>query len=237
MGPVTLGDLRVKVEEGSLNPRLDLVWTQGMSGWKPAGEVEGLFEKRPPPMPEEPLAPRADPYTAPKLESVEAMMGRIVDWQGSRRRGFIIATILFPLVWHGVITLSGGVLIQQFGQQMMGVIGMGLAVVPVLVGIYFGLSRLVNLGMSRWWYLVNFVPIFNFWVGYRCFACPAGYAYHKKLDGVGVALALFYWLFVVLVILSIVAVVALWFGAFGTLELQEQVREVIRIAYEQAAKL
>ena len=236
IGPVTFADLRMKVQEASLNPRLDMVWTQGMAEWKPAGEIEGLFEKRPPPMPQESLAPLADPYAPPKLESVEEMMRRIVDWPGTRRRGFLMATVLFPLVWHGIVTLSTGYLTRQFGVEIMGIIGIVAAFVPVLVGIYFGLMRLVNLGMSRWWYLANFVPILNFWIGYRCFACPAGYAYHKKLDGVGVFLAILYWLFVVLGILAIVAVFAAFFGALGNPELQEQLQDALRIIREQAHK-
>jgi hypothetical protein len=107
--------------------------------------------------------------------------------------------------------------------------------VPILVGIYYGLLRLVNLGMSRWWYLANFVPILNLWIGYRCFVCPAGYAYHKKLDGIGVALAIFYWLLVALTILAVVAIVALLLGAVGNPALQEQVQDFIRAAQEQAA--
>ena len=236
MGPVTFAELRIQVEETLLNPRLDMVWTQGMAEWKPAGEIEGLFAKRPPPIPQESLAPPTDPYAPPKLDSVADMMSRIVDWPGARRRGFLMATILFPLVWHGIVILSTGFLTQQFGAEIMGIIGIGAAFVPLLVGIYFGLMRLVNLGMSRWWYLANFVPILNLWVGYRCFACPAGYAYHKKLDGVGVVLAILYWLLVVVVILAIIAAVALMFGALGNPELQEQLLDAMRIIREQATK-
>ena len=41
IGPVTFAELRVKASEAALNPRLDMVWTQGMAEWKPAGEIEG----------------------------------------------------------------------------------------------------------------------------------------------------------------------------------------------------
>jgi hypothetical protein len=49
IGPVTFAELRVKVAEAALNPRLDMVWTHGMAEWKPA----------------------ADPYTPPQQESPE----------------------------------------------------------------------------------------------------------------------------------------------------------------------
>ena len=241
IGPVSFAELQVRAGQGEVNPRLDLVWTQGMDTWQAAGEIEGLFERRPPPpMPQESLAPAADPYTPPKLESVEDMMSRIVDWPGARRRGFLMATILFPLVWHGIVILSTGFLVTQFGPRIMGVLGIGLALLPVLVGIYFGLMRLVNLGMSRWWYLANLVPFLNVWIGYRCFACPAGYAFHKKLDGVGVVLAIVYWLVVVAVIVAVAGVGALMFGALGSPDQQDQlrdlIRDLIRAAQEQAAK-
>jgi len=163
-------------------------------------------------------------------------MSRIVDWPGARRRGFLMATFLFPLVWHGIVILSSGFLTRQFGAEIMGIIGIGAAFVPVLVGLYFSLMRLVNLGMSRWWFLANFVPFLNLWIGYRCFACPAGYAYHKKLDGVGVALAILYWLLVVLGILAIMTAVALMLGALGSPELQKQFSDALNIAREQATK-
>jgi hypothetical protein len=236
MGPVTFAELRIQVEETLLNPRLDMVWTQGMAEWKPAGEIEGLFAKRPPPIPQESLTPPTDPYAPPKLDSVAEMMSRIVDWPGARRRGFLMATILFPLVWQGIVMLSSGSLTQQFWVEIMGIIAIGAMFVPVLVAIYFGLMRLVNLGMSRWWYLANFVPILNIWLGYRCFACPAGYAYHKKLDGVGVTLAIFYWLLVVLGILAIIVAIAMMLGALDNPELQQQLFDAFSTAREQATK-
>jgi hypothetical protein len=61
--------------------------------------------------------------------------------------------------------------------------------VPWVALAYFWMKRLVNLGMSRVWLLEILAPVLNLWVSYRCFACPPGYAYHKKLDGTGIALA------------------------------------------------
>lgn len=235
LGPVSFAELQAMAQQSGLDPRLDMVWTQGMANWQASGGIQGLFEKRASSEALGSLAPPADPYTPPKLESIQEMMRRVTDWPGARRRGFLFATIIFPLLWQGAISLSAGFLTQEFGPRLMGVLGIGLGAVPILVGIYYGLLRLVNLGMSRWWYLANIVPILNLWIGYRCFACPAGYAYHKKLDGVGVALAIFYWLLVALTILVIVAVVALLLGAIGNPELQEQIQDFIRAAQEQAA--
>lgn len=236
LGPVTFAELRGMVSQARLNPRLDLVWTQGMAEWKAAGEIEGLFERRSAPEPAESLAPPADPYAPPKQESVTDMMQREGEWPGARRRSFLIATILFPFAWNLAFTMSAGLLKQQLGPEIMGVVGIGAAFLPAVVGIYFGLQRLVNLGMSRWWYLANLVPFLNFWVGYRCFACPAGYAYHKKLDGVGVALAIIYWLLMVLCFIAIVAILAVLLGAAGDPEIRDRFFEALRAAREQAVK-
>ena len=83
-------------------------------------------------------------------------------------------------------------LMKHAGQVPMEKILYAAVFLPVLIWIHFGLRRLVNLGMSRLWFLALFAPFLNLWVGYRCFVCPPGYAYHKKLDGPGVVLAILY---------------------------------------------
>ena len=235
LGPVSFADLQAKAAELLLDPRLDMIWTQGMDDWKPAGEIEDLFKKREPEA-KESLAPEAGPYKPPKQGSVEEVMQKEGDWPGARRRSFLAMTILFPFAWSFIFGFAGGFLGSQFGPEIMQYIGLVAGLVPLIVGVYFSLMRLVNLGMSRWWFLGNFVPILNFWVGYRCFACPAGYAYHKKLDGPGIALAILYWLLLLIGILVAVAVVALMFNMIGSPELQEQIREIIRQAQQQTAK-
>ena len=236
IGPVTLADLRVKAAESALNPRLDMVWTQGMAEWKPAGEIDGLFEKRAAPEPQESLAPPADPYKSPKSLSVEDQMSLEGNWPGARRRSFLVMTILFPVVWNVVVPISAGFLAGSLGPEIMNFVLIGAVCLPVVVTIYFGLMRLVNLGMSRWWFLGNFVPLLNFWVGYRTFACPAGYAYHKKLDGAGIFLAIVYWLMILLVIVSIIAAVAILVGAIGDPELRQQLENAVRATQARVPK-
>ena len=194
-------------------------------------------------------------------------MGRISEWPGARRRSYLIMTILFPFVWNLIVSKSAAFLTDQLGPQIMGVVGIGAAFVPLVVGIYYGLARLANLGMSRWWYLVNLLPgaliggwlgfhsfqiaavpaaekwllvgvggvsmIPMLWVGYRCFACPAGYAFHKKLDGAGVALAILYGLLTVAMLIAIAVVVALLLGVIDSPELQKQLQEIFNAARNQ----
>lgn len=57
-GPVSSADLKALVKSGELQ-RTDMIWKEGMTDWKPAGSLKGLFpltattvaEKAPPPLP------------------------------------------------------------------------------------------------------------------------------------------------------------------------------------------
>lgn len=239
IGPVTFADLRVKAQEGGLNPRLDMVWTHGMEAWKPSGEVEGLFERRTEATastPTEAATAAATPYAPPKQSSAVAGMGPDAPWPGARRSLYIIMVMIFPILLNIGFGAAAGFLTSQFGPEIMGFVAIGVALVPLITGIYYTLARFVNLGMSRWWFFGNFVPLLNFWVGYRLFACPAGYAESKKLDGAGIALAIIYWLLVLLVIVFVVAIIVLFFGIAGSPEIQERMREIIENAQKNAAR-
>ncbi len=226
-GPVSFADLRIKAAEAGLNPRLDLAWTKGMAEWKPAGEIDGLFERHAAPEPQETIAPAATPYQPPQAEPVEGQTGMEGIWPGARRRSYLTAIIIVPILINVVAAWSTVMFKEQFGGEVIGVITLIAAILPVLFGIYYGIQRLANLGMSRWWFLGNFVPLLNFWVGYRCFACPAGYAWHKKLDGAGIFLAIIYWLLLALIVLATAAVIAALLGAMGSPELREQIQDYI----------
>jgi uncharacterized membrane protein YhaH (DUF805 family) len=230
IGPVTFADLKIKAMEGGINPRLDMVWTHGMPEWKPAGEIEDLFERRAPVEAQEGFAPPSDPYRPPETESPEEFMGKEGEWPGARRRSYILMTLFFPALWTYGMTAAEPFLTAQFGPEMMKVISPASGIVPFLALLVISLKRFVNLGMSRWWILGNLVPILNIWLGYRTFACPAGYAFHKKLDGAGIFLAILYWLMVALIVLVIAAIAAMMLGAIGSPELREQFQELMRKA-------
>lgn len=202
LGPVTLAELRTKAVQGELNPRLDLVWTQGMPDWKPAGEIDVLFERR-----VGEAATTGNPYQPPQTESVAGLMHRQDEWPGARRRAYLTATILLPIIWNMALVYGPGLVGTPLEPSLLQSVNLGGGVLLFVIGLYYGLQRFANLGMSRWWYLGHFVPFLNFWVGYRCFACPAGYAYHKRMDGIGIALAIFYWLLIMVVILALIALV------------------------------
>ena len=234
-GPVNFAELRELARNGGLDPRHDLVWSQGMADWKPAGEVDGLFERRnveeaapQPPAPTDGALPPAS-----VRDEVAEMMSQQTEWPGARRRSFYLMTVIFPVVFNLGFAAGAAFLAQQLGPDLMRVAVIIAAALPVIVAIYFGLQRLVNVGMSRWWYLGNLVPFLNLWVSYRMCVCPAGYAYHKKLDGIGVFLAILYWLSIVLGVLALALIVAILLGAVGDPEFQQQFQEALRKAMQQ----
>ena len=77
IGPVTFAELKVKATEAALNPRLDMVWTHGMPEWKPAGEIDGLFERRATPeAPRKRRARRPIPIAPPQPRFAGGTHGR-----------------------------------------------------------------------------------------------------------------------------------------------------------------
>ena len=101
-----------------------------------------------------------------------------------------------------------------------------------MVLVHFWLRRLVNLGMSRWWYLAVFAPVVNLWVAYRCFACPPGYASHKKMDFPGILIAVIYWF----VMLAGALMLASFFGSPDPGTLVDQAAGTLRAAIASHAK-
>jgi hypothetical protein len=136
--------------------------------------------------------------------------------------------LVFPVAWHYLLAAASPLLVKQFGSGLMDKALPLAAFLPLLLLAYFGIGRLANLGMSRWWGLAMLAPFLNLWLGYRCLACPAGYAYHKKLDAPGIAVAILYWLVILSFMLVIAAFLALIAGAIESPALQNQLRSFIR---------
>lgn len=228
-GPVTFTELKTLAAGTELSPRNDVVWTHGMADWAPAGQIDGLFERRLEGVAQKDADLGEIGSAAPhSTAGVTASTGG--DWPGARRRGFIIAWLFFPPLWLWGVRAASPFFSVQFGPEIMKFLSVGSPIVPLLVAIYFGFKRLLNLGMSRWWCLACFIPILNLWLGFRCVACPSGYAFHRKLGSIGILLAVIYWLLITACSLAIFAGFALWFGIVGSLELQDLIREQIRTA-------
>lgn len=253
-GPVSFAELRGKVAEGGLNPRLDMVWKTGMEAWKPSGEIDGLFERAgvpaveavapaaaPPPVAKAAPAPVSqpvvrtaaghdeDPYAPPGEDVMEQL--RKAKWPGVGRMGFLFMVVVFPAIWN--IGLS--VLAPEIDKNLIGMLLLVGLLVPVVISIMVTLQRFLNLGMSRWWFFGQLVPLLNLWLGYRLMACPAGYRYHKRMDGAGIALAMLYWLGILVSVFFFVVFVAMVVGAAGNPEQQQRIQEFLQNLQAQAA--
>ncbi len=191
-GPVTFGELRTMAASRVLDPRLDMVWKEGMEGWKQAGLLDGLFERRAVPVetPDRRGGKRLRMVAALPTDLTAALASKHMSWPGLGRRTLWLGLLLFPVLWSQLLWWSNPTLVAAFGSALMSKVLPFASIVPVAVLIYFVLMRLANVGMSRWWALVLAIPFLNLWVGFRCLVCPSGYAHHRKLDRPGMAIAL-----------------------------------------------
>jgi len=191
IGPVGFDYLLELSQSGQLDPRNDMVWSTALNDWEPAGEVEGLFERR---------AVRRDNDSLAGTETLSQTTdynpGPMVSkgqFLGTDRLGYVMGAVVAPtllvLFWKFAVKfLQPHVPVAYHGYLQNVVLPLaGLLIVVTTV------KRLHNVGMSGWWVLGFAVPLLNVWLGYRCFACPPGYSGVKKLGGLGKFLAVLYW--------------------------------------------
>lgn len=236
LGPVTMGDLQIRAKDGGLNPRLDMVWTQGMAEWKLCGDIEGLFDrtsglkmKEPSAAPALPQRPQPQTQTQTPIPSFDTERKALpTEWPGARRLVFIFSVLILPFMLERGIKNVTERFQEQLGSDMSGWIVLGGTILTVLLIVHASLERLVNLGMSRWWFFGNFVPFLDLWIWFRCFACPSGYAYHKKLDVAGILLAILYFVTLVLFVIAVAAGIAIALGYIGTPEMRQQIQDAVR---------
>lgn len=186
-GPVTFDELRTMAVSRVLDPRLDMVWKEGMEEWKQAGLLDGLFERRTVPVatPDKREGKKPGTVAALPKDLTAALASKLMDWPGVGRRPLWIGILAFPVLWNLLLGWSKPTLVAMFGSALMSKLLPYATFVPVAVLIYLILMRLSNLGMSRWWSLMLAIPLLNLWVGFRCLACPPGYACHRKMDRPG----------------------------------------------------
>lgn len=203
-GPVTFKELRTMAASRVLDPRHDMVWKEGLEEWKQAGLLDGLFERRTVPAETSDTrgGKRPRKFAALPSDLTAALASKHMCWPGVGRLTLWLGLLLFPVLWSQFLWWSRPSLAATFGSELMFKLLPFANLVPVAVLTHLVLMRLVNVGMSRWWALVLAIPVLNLWVGFRCLVCPSGFAYHRKLDRPGMAIAL---------AVLVIAPAALWF--------------------------
>lgn len=202
-GPVTFDELRAMAASKVLDPRLDMIWKEGMEAWKQAGLLDGLFERRAVPVETPDKRGRKTEKTVAALprDLTAALASKQMNWPGVGRLVLWLGLLLVPLLWSQLLGWGKPMLAARFGSELMSKVLPFESLVPVGIVAWLVLMRLVNVGMSRGWAFLLVVPIVNLWVCYRCLVCPSGYAHHRKLDRFGVAIAL----------ATLVALPAVWY--------------------------
>lgn len=197
-GPVTFEQMVEAARAGRLEPRTDLVFGGGLTDWVPAGDVKGLFERKEPAKSGSPGS-KSSGHTAPEdslADSGSYDFGESpakIDQPGAGRLGYFLGMLVLPTL----VAVGLALALQQFQESipanLLPFAPLLFVLVP-LVALVITVKRFQNLAMSGWWWLGLLVPILNLWLNYRLFAAPPGYAFTRKLDGIGKFLAVIYWL-------------------------------------------
>lgn len=199
LGPVSFDELKSMAHAGSLDPRLDMAWHSGMEKWIQAGLVDGLFQRV------APVSVKVDKAAPPPPPSRQAFKAKKLpkgffeeesEPPGLGRFPFIGLSLGFPIVTSYLLLMGRPFLTQIFGDRMIDAVFPYTSYAMAAIMVLIAFKRLSNLGMSRVWVLAMIIPPLNFWLAYRCVACPSGYGYGRKMDAVGYALAVVFWLFV-----------------------------------------
>lgn len=189
-GPVGFDYLLELAQRGGLDPRNDLVWSTCLNDWEPAGEVEGLFERRS--VRKDDASLEGSHSFAQTGEHGEKPIPK-AHFPGTGRVGFVMGMLVIPALmiagWQFAVPLMKPYAPEAYAAYLP------IVVFPLagFLSLMSVLNRFHNLGMTRWWFFGFLIPVLNFWLGFRCLACPAGYATRKKLDGMGRLVAVLYW--------------------------------------------
>jgi hypothetical protein len=163
-----------------------------MPDWIAVGKLDGLFAHKEVAKISEPAREAVVKQAQPEI-SKEKQSPIKEQWPKMGRGLFIFYSCIVPILWLAGL---GSVILFFRGNVDPGILNIGgiaLLFVPLLAFIAASLQRFHNLGMHRAWFFGLLVPFLSLWVWYRLFACPPGYAQHKKLDPLGWILAILHW--------------------------------------------
>ncbi len=120
-GPYTAAQLNQYAGSGQLLPT-DLVWKEGMEGWKPASTVKGLFAAQQPPSKPAPLAHPSstpgNPFESLATPNTSPLTQAKNKWQGlnpKAKAGIIAGAVAVPLVL--ILLICGVVGLLTWGKS------------------------------------------------------------------------------------------------------------------------
>jgi uncharacterized membrane protein YhaH (DUF805 family) len=195
-GPVTPQQIQALAAAGQLDPATTFVWHEGLADWQALGD-SGLLAGAAAPARALPAPPVAasfggNPYTPPR-EAYQPPVRKELEfapqYPGYGRLRYFLTNLIITVVFYAIMfavifaALGSGGGEGAGGAIMIVILVLGLGV--MVVSFYTAYQRVKNLGMSGWALLWTLVPIMNMWIGWRMFACPAGYEDHRTLDTAG----------------------------------------------------
>ncbi|MEP4076262.1 GYF domain-containing protein [Haloferula sp.] len=231
-GPFTAKQIGELLAKGELKANEAYAWKEGMPEWKKIAESGVLAEASlgqdqparvatPTPTPSPSATPTpsqvhqpapqaassVNPYATPAtVATPSSNFDNPLDYPGIGRLAYLglqigLSVVAYAILFVAILGAGAG---NSPEGALIGVIVVVL--IAVVGGLYIGVKRVQNLGMSGWAILWSFVPIISIWISWRMFACPAGYEHHKQLDTPGKILTgIMIGLFVLSVVVNIIA--------------------------------
>ena len=216
-GPVPSDELLQLIASKTV-PTSAMAWKDGMANWKPVSQIEELqtetatvFSPAPQPTPPSIPAPSPtetpiqseqpiNPYETPQVPSDEEFYAATEShsYGGLGRLAYFLLSIVVGVITQVVTVALGGEEIDLNTSYM-------ITGVSFVVSMFLSFSRLQNIGMSRWWYLGNFVPILNFFVSVWIMSRQEGWVETERLDTAGKVIAWIMWSLIILAILAAIA--------------------------------
>ena len=213
-GPLTAQQISEMLKNGELRAGEAHAWKEGLPDWKPLVEsgvlAEASMSQVAPaaaaaaatPAPAAAAAPATaqpqfsqptaapvatvNPYSTPATTSPGAVgFQNALDYPGIGRLAYFGWQFLLSIITYAIlfVVIFGAAAAESSG----GMVG-GFFLIMILgsiAGFVIAVKRVQNLGMSGWAVLWALVPFMNIWIGWRMFACPAGYHHHEQLDQAG----------------------------------------------------
>ncbi|MGB1129666.1 MAG: GYF domain-containing protein [Haloferula sp.] len=229
-GPLTAQKVGEMLASGELKASEALAWKEGMSDWTKLAESGVLAEASmsamtrpdglavPSAVQRETVAPATvsqpqvqpagtvNPYSSPETTiSYDQGYEAALEYPGIGRLAYfllqlVLSVVAYALLFMFILGTAGS---SDFASLYA--IFIGVMLVAGAGGLWIGIKRVQNLGMSGWAVLWSLVPIMSIWIGWRMFACPSGYHDHKQLDTAGKVLT---GIMIGLIVLSIVLNIA-----------------------------
>lgn len=237
VGPATTDEL-VQLIQSQVVPTSAMAWKDGMPGWKPVSQIEELqtapntasapaaalagaqTTTTPSPLATSvptdvsqpsianPTQEPVDPYKTPNVPTDEefymSTANQAENYGGIGRLAYFLLSIVVAIITQVITFALGG---EEIDTNTSYMITGG----SFLVSMFVAFSRFKNIGMSRWWFLGNFVPILNIFVSVWILSRQEGWVETQELDTAGKIIA---WIMWTLILLSLLAIIGILFFLF-----------------------